>query len=92
METNMATTTDDIKCVPVGDVPKEMLIHVDATPDDGYVLRILRAHLARQRGYRMEVRGGNKGLHQLADFLNEAAEKRATLLEKAIAKLTKASP
>jgi hypothetical protein len=59
----------------------EPLAYVDASPDDGYVLRILKAHLAnclaRWEGTNME----------LVKTMNEAQEKREQLLKGAIKKL-----
>ena len=65
-------------------VSKEYLTHVDATPDRGYPLRILRAH--RQ----------NCDCHWIVDppnpfydLMNEHPKQRAKILDEAIAILEK---
>jgi len=60
-------------------ITQEPLIHVDATPDDGYVLRILRAHR-----HNCDCKWVGTGSNALIDVMNEACDKRAKLLDKAI--------
>jgi len=56
------------------------LSHVDATPDEGYPLRILRTYLENSRTVLM-TKGGSS---ELIDKMNEANKKREEILEKAI--------
>ena len=67
---------------------KEPLHHVDATPNEGYVLRILRAHLHNAECL-WEVRGLDKKGAKIYDLMNEHCEQRAELLRKAISILNK---
>jgi hypothetical protein len=60
----------------------EPLHYVDSTPDENYVLRILRAHLANCESVWIA-----EPESPLIDAMNEANEKRAELLRKAIEKL-----
>lgn len=59
------------------------LVYINATPDEGYVLRILEAELDNAQTGRFE------GTGDFPKLLNEAQEKRAELLKQAIEKLTK---
>lgn len=64
----------------------EPLSSVDATPDDDYPIRILEAYL-HNTGLRWEITGCNGNLRQIYDAMNEAQEKRAEILRRAIAAL-----
>ena len=59
------------------------LHYVDATPDDGYPLRILEAHLANSKS-RIVVGSEASPLFQA---MNEAQAKREVILQEAINKL-----
>ncbi|KKN91139.1 hypothetical protein LCGC14_0220040 [marine sediment metagenome] len=63
---------------------QESILHVDATPDDEYPLRILRAY-RENCNVRWEVSGDIDSLPY--DVMNEACEQRAKILDKAIIKL-----
>ena len=62
---------------------KEPMIHVDATPDPGYPLRILRAHREHQK-YRWVVESDSGNLRELVAKMEAARRRRAQLLDKAI--------
>lgn len=65
-------------------ITQQPIIHVDGTPDDGYVLRILRAY--RENGNCVyEVSPPSV----LWDMMNKHQRQRAELLDAAIAKLAK---
>lgn len=65
----------------------EPLMHVDATPDENYALRILQAH--RQNcNCKYEVHGLDKNGTKFWDMMNEIQDKRAETLDKAIKILT----
>lgn len=63
----------------------EPLCYVDSTPDDGYVLRILQAHLDNQETGEWVADPPSP----LIDFMNKCSKERAELLRKAIAELSK---
>jgi hypothetical protein len=74
-------TTNEYRALP-SVVPGQMwepLAYVDATPNDGFVLRILRAHLKNCDG---RWHGSDS---ELLKQMNEWQEKRAKLLSEAIA-------
>jgi len=62
--------------------PREPVGHVDATPDDDYVLRILGAHLDMQN---CTVTADPPNV--LADYMNYCTERRRVLLAHAMAVL-----
>lgn len=62
-------------------------IYADATPDEGYPLRILRAHLDRAGSSRASGRSDDGSAEALAAVLNGADEERATILRRAVAAL-----
>ncbi len=66
---------------------QEPIIHVDATPDEDYPLRILRAY--RKNCNRKWVADPPSAL---IDMMNEHCDKRAVILDKAIACLKKFTP
>jgi hypothetical protein len=59
---------------------------VDATPDGGYALRILRAYRMRCNE-KWIVEGFKENEKLIYDVMNDAQDKRAIELDKAIAKL-----
>ncbi len=63
---------------------QESILHVDATPDDEYPLRILRAY-RENCNVRWEVSGDIDS--RPYDVMNEACEQRARILDEAIVKL-----
>ena len=66
----------------------EPIIHVDATPDEGYPLRILRAYRENCNcKWASSTDGNEEGLSPLCIVMNEACEKRAEILDRAIKKL-----
>ena len=66
----------------------EPLLHVDATPDENYALRILQAY--RQNcNCKYEVHGLPKKQIIFWDMMNELQDQRAKVLDKAIETLTK---
>ncbi|RJO62632.1 MAG: hypothetical protein C4542_03020 [Dehalococcoidia bacterium] len=63
----------------------ESLSHVDATPDPGYPLRILRAHLHNcKAGLWTDNTEGKPPENPLCIALNEVNDKRIAVLEQAI--------
>ena len=68
-------------------VTREPLAHVDATPDDGYVLRILRAHRANCDVRWADSAGGEETTNPVLVAMNAACRRRAALLDAAIARL-----
>ena len=67
-------------------ITQEPLLHVDATPNEGLALRILRAYRANCDCF-YEVGGVTDNSKLLWDMVNEMQRKRAKLLDEAIAKL-----
>ena len=65
-------------------VSKEFLNHVDATPDRGYPLRILKAHRQNCDGHWI-----TDSPNPLYDLMNEHQIQRAKLLDEAIMILEK---
>lgn len=65
----------------------ESLVYVNATPDEGYVLRILEAHLIN-----CQSRWVATPPSILVDMMNQLQEDRAKLLHKAIEILKIAKP
>lgn len=64
---------------------KQAIIHVDATPDEDYPLRILKAY--RQNSNITAASSSDGKTTPLLDAMNKDQEKRAAILDKAIAKL-----
>ena len=60
----------------------EALIYVDATPDEGYPLRILEAHLTNNMS---GVWMGDATSQRMCDVMNQASDERTKLLRGAIA-------
>jgi len=67
-------------------VTQEPLEHVDATPDERYALRILQAHRENCNCIWV-VEGVSKAEELIYEAMNEAAKKRAVILDRAIAQL-----
>ena len=65
--------------------------HIDATPDDGYPIRILRAYRADCDMRWADTSDGDVG-NPLTVALNEMQDKRAAILNKAIAALAGEKP
>lgn len=63
----------------IPEVTQQVIIHIDATPDDEYVLRILRAYRAN-----CNCKWAGSGPSLLVDFMNDCTDKRAKLLDEAI--------
>ena len=80
MRRRKAITTNQYRKEPLS-TPRswEPLTYIDATPDEGYVLRILESHLANCRSGRWG--GTNK---TLVDAMNRFNDQRAKQLEVAI--------
>lgn len=66
------------------DITQEPIIHIDCTPNEEYPLRILRAY--RQN---CDCRWASDTENVLIKVMNEACEKRAIILDKAITILEK---
>lgn len=56
---------------------------IDATPNDQYPIRILEVYLHRTEA-RWVLTGCTERLYQIYDAINEAQDKRAEILQKAI--------
>ena len=61
-------------------------LNIDATPDGGYALRILKAYRMRCNE-KWIVEGFKENEKLIYDVMNDAQDKRAIELDKAIAKL-----
>jgi len=61
---------------------KQVILSIDATPDDGYPIRILKAYLEEAEGTYVE-----SDPPQLGEIMNKAQNDRAVILRKAINKL-----
>jgi hypothetical protein len=61
---------------------REIIRHVDATPDGKYAIRILKCYLERAN-VKFKV-DGNTADNELFNFMNECQDKRVVELEKAI--------
>ena len=68
----------------------EPVIHVDATPDEGYPLRILRAHRQNCDCRWSDTYEGGDTENPLLRAMNEANDKRAAILDRAISVLEEA--
>lgn len=80
-----AITTDEYRKESLGTPHNwEPLTYIDATPNDGYVLRILRSHLANCAAR------WDGSCKELVEQMNKFQDERKRLLEEAIARLTKA--
>jgi len=69
------------------DTTKEPIIHVDASPDAQYPLRILRAHRANCDVLWTDNTEGKKPVGALCELMNEHNRQRAKILDQAIADL-----
>jgi hypothetical protein len=67
---------------------QQPILHVDGTPDEGYVLRILQSY--RANCDILWVMLGQESKSALLDAMNDQQRKRAALLDEAIARLTNA--
>jgi hypothetical protein len=72
--------------VTISEVTQEPLIHVDCTPDEGYPLRILRAH-RENCNCRWQIQGLDEAAHILYARMNGDCARRAEILDAAIAHL-----
>ncbi|MCK5019552.1 MAG: hypothetical protein KAS32_21005 [Candidatus Peribacteraceae bacterium] len=68
---------------------QQPILHVDGTPDGGYVLRILRAYRESCNCRWADTTDGSETENPLLKMMNEHCEQRAELLDKAIDRLTK---
>lgn len=69
-------------------VKKTPILYVDATPDDGYVLRILQAYRDNCDAiWATEGDGVSKDMKEFCSAMNDAQKKRLVLLDAAIQKL-----
>jgi hypothetical protein len=79
------------KSIYFTDMNRQPIKHIDATPDDGYPLRILEAY---RRDCDMwcssSTNLGDPETNPLCIAMNEMQKKRAVVLDKAIAKLREA--
>ena len=71
--------------VKLTDVTQQPIIHIDGTPDNGYVLRILVAYRENCNCRWVSEPEPNA----LVDLMNEHCEQRARLLDEAIEKLSR---
>lgn len=65
------------------------VLHVDATPNDDYPLRVLSAYRQHCNCRWAESTDDSKPQNPLIKIMNEQNSKRAVLLDKAIEKLTR---
>jgi len=70
---------------------KPILRGVDATPDGGYALRILKAYRHDNEGYVTDNSNGDPPESEFLKMLNETNDQRKVELDKAI-KILEASP
>lgn len=64
------------------EVTQQPILHIDATPNEDYVLRILRAYRKN-----CDCRWASTEPNALIDMMNERCDQRAALLDKAIASI-----
>lgn len=74
------------------DATGEPILHVDATPDDEYPLRILRAHRRNCNLRWVPSCDPDRSPNELCAALNTAQEHRAAILDRAIEILEQALP
>lgn len=67
------------------EVTQEPIIYVDATPDEGYVLRILAAYREN-----CNCKWASEEPNPTVDLMNAACDKRAALLDRAMVILKEA--
>ena len=70
-------------------ITEQAVMHVDATPDEDYPLRILQAYRQHCDCQWAESTDGEEPTNPLLIAMNEMNEARAKILDKAIAKLVK---
>ena len=65
---------------------KQEILYVDATPDEGYPLRILEAYRERCN-YKWSTTSSeiDTGINKIMGVMNDAQDERANILDKAIA-------
>ena len=71
--------------MPLPEITQEPIIYVDATPDEGYPLRILRAYRENCNCKWKDTTNSNSTENLILRRMNENCDKRAALLDKAIA-------
>ncbi len=69
------------------EVTQQPIIYVDATPNGGYVLRILQAYRQNCNCKWADTSSPNETQNPLLVMMNETNDKRARLLDKSIALL-----
>ncbi len=70
-------------------ITQQAVMHIDCTPDDDYPLRILRVYRQHCDCQWAEDTEGRETENPLLKMMNEANDKRARILNKAITKLEK---
>ena len=65
-------------------VTQQPILHIDGTPDKGYVLRILRAYRGDCNCRWADTTEGTGIENPILKLMNEDCEKRAKLLDEAI--------
>ena len=69
-------------------VTQEPIIYVDATPDEEYPLRILQAYRENCNVIWSDTSDGDKTSNWVLQQMNDDCQKRAEILDRAIAILT----
>ena len=70
------------------EMTQQSIIHIDATPDDGYVLRILQAYRENCNSKWATSTNGECD-NPIFDLMNKHQDQRAELLDKAISIIIK---
>lgn len=78
-----------MKCHQLPKFTEQAVEYIDATPDDNYPMRILQAYRQRCDCQWAEDTDGGEVKNPLLKSMNEMNNKRAEILDKAIAKLIK---
>ena len=74
------------------EITQQSILHVDGTPNDGYVLRILQAYRENCNCKWSDTTDGQKTENPLLVLMNEQQDQRAKLLDEAINKLASQPP
>ena len=78
-----------IRDMPLPELTRQGVQYLDATPDEGYPLRILQAYRQLCDCKWAESTDGSEPQNPLLRLMNEHCDKRAEILDRAIARLSK---
>lgn len=80
-------TSNQVRPAELPPVTQQPILHIDGTPDSGYVMRILRAYRENCNSMWATSTDGSECDNPLLQMMNEMQVKRAELLDEAIKKL-----